>query len=511
MQDNYKIVIDDMFSSGEEPNNFLKLNNRFIRRYEILKHFAAENKPSHNQLVYLKTVSLHELFKNSYGLSKFLKEIEKKSKTENSRNRPAGNYRKNLAIYNDSFPKIGGYSSSSKNDIRFEPFLNRNLLRINLKFIKNLITILNACPAKDSDTESFREIVTQENSFIEKEIGDIDTMLNRVPEIMTKNMNEMVPTAPNENPKVSIVTMSLNVAGMVDETMRSILNQTYRNFENVIVDGASTDKTVEMIKKYPNVTLVSEKDKSQLDAFWKGVKRAKGEYIMQCCISDCYANTEWVEKCVDFLDRNKDVSLVWGFPCGMTEQSKLWKIFYAQFYYNEAPQREEMFNHWLKTGFIYPEVNYCVRKNVFIEQFPSLEECSKNDTSGWDVDFWYEFAYRFNKSGYLSYHLPMAGNFGRTHSNQLTEKLTISGKHQRNFKNYKNKVNRYRLKLILGLATHTFIGPNGEKVPIKFNKRKFIAEYINYIIEAIIKKIKRYLEKRTYENIVGKSFKRFAK
>lgn len=82
-------------------------------------------------------------------------------------------------------------------------------------------------------------------------------------------------------PKISIVTPSYNQGNFLEETIRSVLLQNYPNLEYIIMDGRSTDDSVEIIKKYePWLTYwVSEKDNGQADAIQKGFQKATGEII----------------------------------------------------------------------------------------------------------------------------------------------------------------------------------------------------------------------------------------
>ena len=84
----------------------------------------------------------------------------------------------------------------------------------------------------------------------------------------------------NINPLVSIVTVVLNGEKYLESTIQSIVGQSYENMEYIIVDGGSSDKTINIIKKYENKIdyWVSEQDKGISDAFNKGVKYAKGDY-----------------------------------------------------------------------------------------------------------------------------------------------------------------------------------------------------------------------------------------
>lgn len=82
-------------------------------------------------------------------------------------------------------------------------------------------------------------------------------------------------------PRISIVTPSYNQGPYIEETIRSVLLQGYPNLEYILIDGGSTDDSVEIIKKYqPWVTFwVSEKDNGQADAINKGLDRATGEIV----------------------------------------------------------------------------------------------------------------------------------------------------------------------------------------------------------------------------------------
>ena len=82
-------------------------------------------------------------------------------------------------------------------------------------------------------------------------------------------------------PLISIITVTLNSEKYLNETLKSIFNQKYKNYELIIIDGKSNDKTLDIIKK--NIKKIhlykSEKDKGIYDAFNKGIRLASGDLI----------------------------------------------------------------------------------------------------------------------------------------------------------------------------------------------------------------------------------------
>ena len=125
--------------------------------------------------------------------------------------------------------------------------------------------------------------------------------------MLSRQREEMV-----TNPLVSIVTPSYNKGSFVEETILSIKNQTYPHIEHIVMDGGSTDGTLDIMRKYSDsITWISEPDKGQSDAINKGWRMAKGEILAYLNADDTYM--PWaVETAMKFLEQNPDLDMVYG-------------------------------------------------------------------------------------------------------------------------------------------------------------------------------------------------------
>ena len=144
-----------------------------------------------------------------------------------------------------------------------------------------------------------------------------------------------------QQPLISIVTPSYNQAQYLEQTIQSVLEQDYAQIEYLVVDGASTDGSIEIIKKYSlesNSLLsdaqqqavglqkkidwwVSEKDAGQGDAINKGLKRAKGE-IIAWLNSDDYYLPGAISAAVKIFEENPDVVMVYGDMLAVDERGQ---------------------------------------------------------------------------------------------------------------------------------------------------------------------------------------------
>ena len=110
---------------------------------------------------------------------------------------------------------------------------------------------------------------------------------------------------------ISIITITYNSEKHLEQTIQSIINQTYKIIQYIIIDGGSTDSTLDIIKKYAdNISYwISEPDKGIADAMNKGLKIAQGDYVLFLHSDDYLENENAIENASQFLDRDHEIFL----------------------------------------------------------------------------------------------------------------------------------------------------------------------------------------------------------
>jgi glycosyltransferase involved in cell wall biosynthesis len=110
--------------------------------------------------------------------------------------------------------------------------------------------------------------------------------------------------------KISIITVTFNCQGSIEATINSILTQHFSNFELIIIDGASTDGTLNVINKYKNriKCIVSEPDNGIFDAMNKGIERANGDFVLFMNSGDTFVNND----VLSLINFDKEYGVIYG-------------------------------------------------------------------------------------------------------------------------------------------------------------------------------------------------------
>ena len=158
--------------------------------------------------------------------------------------------------------------------------------------------------------------------------------------------------------KVSVITAVFNGAKTIQDCIKSVSGQIYPNIEHIIIDGGSTDGTLEVIKRYTEkrVNIVSEPDKGIYDALNKGIRQASGEVIGLLHSDDFYAHDRVIEKVADiFMKYNID-------SC------------YGDLQYVDKNNPDKVIRYWkssqyrhgkFKYGWMPPHSTFFVKKEIY--------------------------------------------------------------------------------------------------------------------------------------------------
>lgn len=110
---------------------------------------------------------------------------------------------------------------------------------------------------------------------------------------------------------ISVVTVCYNCEKDIERTLISLASQSYKDYEHIVVDGASKDNTVAVAKSYSdriiNMSVFSEPDKGIYDAMNKGVLKAKGDYVFFLNAGDTFCSDDVLQKVSEYLKTNKDI------------------------------------------------------------------------------------------------------------------------------------------------------------------------------------------------------------
>ena len=157
--------------------------------------------------------------------------------------------------------------------------------------------------------------------------------------------------------KISIITATFNSASTIRATLESVKQQDYLNIEHIIIDGASTDNTLEIVKEYPSVSRIfSEPDKGIYDAMNKGIKLAIGDVIGILNSDDVLASDTTISDIVRVF-KDPLIDAVYGnlsyFKTG--EENKIVRLWRSKPYYDR----------FFEEGELPPHPTLYVRKEVY--------------------------------------------------------------------------------------------------------------------------------------------------
>lgn len=179
-------------------------------------------------------------------------------------------------------------------------------------------------------------------------------------------------------PYFSIITCTRNSERYLKTNIRSVLNQTFLNYEHIFVDGMSSDGTKELIKKNKQAILIMSKPNGISNAMNIGVKRARGKFIMHLHSDDSFYSPEVLEKAHNLLENNKTLDWIYGKIQTIESNGKPIGAF----------PNQKLFQ--LASPVILKYINFIPHQAVFIKRkvFEKFGYFDESLSSQMDYDFW---------------------------------------------------------------------------------------------------------------------------
>ena len=179
----------------------------------------------------------------------------------------------------------------------------------------------------------------------------------------------------NSKPLISIITVVYNGEKYLEQTIKSVLNQSYKNIEYLIIDGGSTDGTIPIIKKYESQIdyWVSEPDNGIFDAMNKGITRASGELI-NLLNADDFLEKDTVQLIVDKYLSIEKPCIIYGHASALDDENQVAAELYSHLKYwrGMTINHQAMFVHrevYDSVGFYNTDYRYAADYDFFIRTF----------------------------------------------------------------------------------------------------------------------------------------------
>lgn len=220
--------------------------------------------------------------------------------------------------------------------------------------------------------------------------------------------------------KISVITPSYNQSGFLTENIDSVLKQEYSNFEHIVIDGGSTDQSVEILKTYKHLKWTSEPDRGQSHAINKGFRKAAGNIIGWLNSDDIYLPGTF-SKVNRILNSNPGVDFLFSHCLRIDAEGRILSMAQAKEpakysvidYPNYIPQptvffRKEVFNitGYLDEGYQYVmDFDYWrrIEKNhemmMVNDIFAAFRMHDDSKTGKYELDFKHESKVSFFKNG----------------------------------------------------------------------------------------------------------------
>lgn len=275
----------------------------------------------------------------------------------------------------------------------------------------------------------------------------------------------------NETPSVSVLMINKNHGHYLEKTLQSYLNQSYSNIEIIVMDGGSTDNSIQIMEKYKSVKVHSTNDKSGGEAFANSLKYSTSNLVMFATSNDVLVDSEFISQAVTFLTKNKEYACVFGNVVNLDPDNKIGELVHPynkKGYFNDYNKN---FRRWLINYESFHELAAIFRRESVLRAVGDLESYSK-PISELEADMFLELRFGFYANGFKAKFLDFKVIAIRNHADRVS--VESRAHFTRHLRKYSEQVGNFRIQFLkrnyyfvspshhviktLGLARHLYMG-----------------------------------------------------
>lgn len=263
----------------------------------------------------------------------------------------------------------------------------------------------------------------------------------------------------NETPSVSVLMINKNHGHYLEKTIQSYLNQSYSNIEIIVMDGGSTDNSIQIMEKYKSVKVHSTNDKSGGEAFANCLKYSTSNLVMFATSNDILVGSEFISQAVNFLSRNEEYACVFGNVVNLDPDNKIGGLVHPynkKGYFNDYNKN---FRRWLIDYESFHELAAIFRRESVLRTVGDLESYSK-PISELEVDMFLELRFGFYSNGFKAKYLDFKVIAVRNHADRVSvESRTHFTRH---LKKYIEQVENFRIDFLK--RNYYFVSPSNHVI-----------------------------------------------
>lgn len=289
---------------------------------------------------------------------------------------------------------------------------------------------------------------------------------------------------------VTVILINRNHGHTLAQSVESYLVQSGIDLKILCIDGASTDKSLEILGRFPEVGVYSEPDKSGSDALVKGIKLTKSKYLMIATSNDLLVDSKFIRVAVNLMEKDNSLSCVFGKVLSMTSDGMIGTdIFpYISNYFGDPTKN---FLLWLKQGASFHECASVFRTDTVNDCLPNIDSFI-GEIQNLKEDLTLRLRYEFYSRGHKAQFVNLSAVAVRDHLDRtsITQRQHI----KKHFDVYNFQLTQFRRRFLLNSHFNFKDTSNFRSLPLGRKDRTVSCIHIFFIeTRRILGTIKRFV------------------